>query len=83
MTHNINSEVTVTGVRFGGKGGFDAIPTRIEFGGQAINLIEQMRYQIRRGDRLTRLFDMTDGQSNFRLRSDSDRPGWRLVAMGA
>jgi hypothetical protein len=83
MTRNCFDEVSVTGVRFGGKNGMETIPTRMEFNGQIIYLYEQMRYQIKCGDKLTKLFDMLDSSNNsFRLRSDSDTPGWRLVSVG-
>lgn len=79
-TELINQEVNVTAIRFGRS--FDPIPRRIEFGGRAINFIDEgIRLSIKSGDRLTRLFDMSDGESNFRLRQASGQNGWRLVSI--
>ena len=77
----IDREINVTAVRFGGKDGFETMPSRIEFDGESYSLTEAMKYHIRSGDRITRLLDMTDGARMFRLRSDSDRSGWRLMSM--
>lgn len=76
-----DTEVTVTAVRFGGKGGCEVTPSRIELGGRSYTLTDGIRCQIRQGRRITRLFDMTDGARRFRLSSDGSCSNWRLVAM--
>ena len=77
----INEEITVTAVSF--RRNFDAIPSRIEYKGRAYTFRDAgIRYLIKSGDRISQLFDMTDGTSNFRLRHDSGATGWTLVTMG-
>lgn len=79
-TELINQEVNVTAIRFTRQ--FDPIPKRIEFGGRAINFIDEgIRLSIKRGENLTRLFDMSDGESNFRLRQATGQHGWKLVSI--
>ena len=51
--------------------------------GQEYNFMESgIRYLIQKGQELISLFDMTDGETNYRLRVDGhDR--WTLVSMKA
>ena len=79
MKEIINQEINVTAIRFTRQ--FDPIPKRIEFGGRAINFVDEgIRLSIKSGGRLTRLFDMSDGESLFRLRQAHGQ-GWRLVSI--
>lgn len=79
-TEVINQNVAVTAVRFGRK--FEPIPQRIEFGGRSISFIDDgIRIAIKSGQRLTRLFDMSDGTQNFRLRQMADDTNWQLVSI--
>lgn len=75
----INQEVAVTAVYFRSKEDFDTYPRRIEFEGTTYTFADGIRYLVRKGEQLTRLFDMTDGQAQFRLRQDADN--WTLVAI--
>ena len=76
----INQEVAVTAVSF--HRDFEPIPRRIEFGGQAYTFLDEgMRYMVKSGERVSRLFDMTDGTRRFRLRHDVGQTAWMLVAM--
>lgn len=79
-TQVINQDVNVTAIRFNRQ--FDPIPKRIEFGGRAINFIDEgIRLSIKSGGSLTRLFDMSDGESHFRLRHAAGQGSWRLVSI--
>ncbi|MBC7746693.1 hypothetical protein H7Y40_01785 [Pedobacter sp.] len=76
----INEEVAVTAVSF--HRNFDTIPTRIEYKGQAYTFLDSgMRYLVKNGERMSRLFDMTDGTTSFRLRNESGASNWTLVAI--
>lgn len=76
----INEEVAVTAVSF--RRNFEPIPTRIEYKGRAYIFIDSgMRYLVKNGERISQLFDMTDGTTNFRLRNESGASNWTLVAM--
>lgn len=81
MTKNIiNEEVAVTAVTF--RNDFDTIPQRIEYRGRAYTFVDSgMSYRIKQGGRISRLFDMTDGTANFRLRNDAGASSWTLVAI--
>lgn len=81
MTKNIiNEEVAVTAITF--RRNFDAIPQRIEYKGQAYTFLDSgIRYLIKKGGSVSQLFDMTDGQRHFRLRTDAMASKWTLVAI--
>lgn len=76
----INENVTVTSVRFDKS--FEPIPRRIEFGGRSYNFVDEgIRLSIKSGQRMTRLFDLSDGRTQFRLRQAQDSHGWELVSI--
>lgn len=74
----INQPVQVSAVTFDRQ--FEPVPKRIEFEGRSLTFISAgIRYLIRRGDVETRLFDMSDGEAEYRLRRDTS--GWTLVQL--
>lgn len=76
----INQEVAVTAVSF--HRNFEPIPRRIEFGGRAYTFVDNgMRYSVKSGKRMARLFDMTDGTHCFRLRHEAGTAAWTLVTI--
>ncbi len=81
MTKNpINKDVRVTALWFDRN--FDSVPKRIEFEGRSYTFLDRgMRYCIKRGDHITRLFDLTDGESLFRLRQEVDSSAWNLLSI--
>jgi len=59
-----------------------AVPKRIEFGGRSYTFVDRgLRYCIRRGNVLTRLFDLTDGEALFRLKHEVDADAWNLLSI--
>lgn len=79
-TKLINQTVSVTSVSFGRQ--FEPIPKRIEFGGRSINFIDSgIRLSVKSGQHVTRLFEMSDGTQNFRLRQVADESIWHLVSI--
>ncbi len=79
-TELINQNISVTAVRFGRT--VEPIPQRIEFGGRSINFIDDgIRIAVKSGQQLTRLFDMSDGRSHFRLRQAAGESQWQLVSI--
>lgn len=79
-TEVINQNVAVTSIRFGRK--FEPIPRRIEFAGRSVNFIDEgIRLSIKHGELITRLFDMSDGRSRFRLRQTAGSHDWQLVSI--
>lgn len=76
----INKEVSVTALYFRNNGSFKSFPKRMEYNGREYTFTESgLRLLIRKGQRLTQLFDMTDGMANYRLRFDDQAKLWTLV----
>lgn len=77
---NINKEVNVTALYFRNKKQLKSFPKRMEFDGHEYEFLESgLSYQVIKDDQELRLFDMTDGASNYRLRFD--RNSWTLVSI--
>jgi hypothetical protein len=75
----INKEVAVTAVYFQNSQELKSFPKRIEFDGREYTFLDGLRYLIQKGQRLVQIFDMTDGQSEYRLRFDSHEKLWTLI----
>lgn len=75
----INKEVAVTAVYFQNNQELKSFPKRIEFDGREYTFLDGLRYLIQKGQRLVQIFDMTDGQSEYRLRFDSHEKLWTLI----
>ena len=76
----IGKPVTVTAVRFGKN--FEPVPQRIEFEGRTISFIDEgLRYCIKRGSEITRLFDLSDGESLFRIKEEAATHSWNLLTI--
>lgn len=76
-------EIQITSVYFSEKqnGELESYPRQMMLDGQAYNFELSMRYFIRKGQQLIRLFDMTDGQNEYRLREENN--AWTLINMKA
>ena len=78
----VNKEVDVNSFYFQPNKNFKTFPKQIEVDGTRYVFFENgLRFLIRKGQRLIELFDMTDGQSIYRLRLESGR--WTLVDIKA
>ncbi len=76
----IEQPVEVTAVRFARN--FEPVPKRIEFEGRTISFIDEgLRYCIKRGGVITRLFDLSDGESLFRLKLEPSTHTWNLLTI--
>lgn len=82
MKNHINKTVNVTAFRFNKNQ--ELYPQRIEVDGKTYSFVDTgLCCTIRRGGQLSKILTLTDGQQQFRLRSD-DRGGiWTLLSMGA
>jgi hypothetical protein len=76
----INETVDVNAFYFTGTGKKDlnTYPRQIQFGNQEYTFKNGLRRLVHRGQRIFELFDMTDGQTTFRLARLNDE--WRLIA---
>lgn len=76
----IEKPVSVTAIRFGKN--FEPVPRRIEFEGRTINFIDEgLRFCIKQGSEIVRLFDLTDGESLFRLKQEGMSSTWNLQSI--
>tara|TARA_B100002049_G_C16032056_1_gene355003 strand:- start:682 stop:933 length:252 start_codon:yes stop_codon:yes gene_type:complete len=76
----IEQPVTVTAVRFNKN--FELTPRRIEFQGRTVDFIDDgIRLCIKKGSVITRIFDLSDGTSLFRLRQEPSSNHWNLLSI--
>jgi hypothetical protein len=76
----IEKPVSVTAIRFARN--FETVPSRIEFEGRTITFIDEgIRLSIKQGSKITRLFDLSDGESLFRLRQEPSSLNWNLLSI--
>lgn len=75
----INKEVSVTAMYFQSGRELKSFPQRIELEGREYTFMNGLRYLVQKGHKLIQIFDMTDGQAEYRLRFDSHSQLWTLV----
>ena len=76
----INSPVTITAIGFSRN--MQAYPRRMEFNGASYNFIDAgLRTVIRSGERIAQILTMSDGASDYRLRSDNRGGSWTLLSI--
>lgn len=76
----INEQVAITQMGF--KKNLAAYPRRMEFRGTVYEFLDAgLRCLVRSGDRLAEIITMTDGRSEFQLRSDNHGGNWTLVSI--
>lgn len=74
----INKPVSISAVTFSSR--FEPMPRRIEFEGKTLTFIgEGIRFLIKNNGHITRLFDMSDGAAQYRLRQEDSN--WTLVTI--
>ena len=80
MTQPINIPVTITALGF--RKGLMAYPKRMEYGGKSYDFIDAgLSCVVARGEKVIQLLTMTDGISQFKLRSDNRGGTWTLLSM--
>jgi hypothetical protein len=78
----INKQVNVTSVYFRPGRHLKGFPKRMEFEGREYTFVESgLRFLARKGQQLIEVFDMTDGDRDFRLKFDTDDKVWTLVGV--
>jgi hypothetical protein len=76
----VNKEVTITAMYFHHRREFKSFPKRMEYAGSTITFLESgLSYLIKRGQKMIRIFDMTDGTDTYRLKFDDQGFNWTLV----
>ena len=78
----INKEVNVTRVGF--KKNLMAYPRRVEYEGNTYDFIDAgISCIVRSGEHIAQILTLTDGRSQFRLRSDNRGGAWTLLSISA
>ena len=79
----VNQEVNVPEVYFRSEGQLKSYPRRMEFAGHEYTFMGGLRYLIQKGAQLVQVFDMTDGNRDYRLQFNTHERSWTLVDMTA
>lgn len=77
---NINEQVAITQMGF--KKNLSAYPRRMEFRGTIYEFLDAgLRCLVSTGGHIAEIITMTDGRTQFKLRSDNNGGNWTLVSM--
>lgn len=77
---NINELVNVLTLGF--KKDLTAYPRRIEYQGATYDFLDAgIRCIVRHGGRIAQIITLSDGNANFRLRSDNHGGNWTLLSI--
>lgn len=80
MKNIINTPVTITSMGFGRD--MRAIPRRMEYEGRSIEFVDNgLRAVIRTGEHIAQVLTMSDGDREFRLKSDHRGGSWTLLSI--
>lgn len=75
----INKNVEVNSFYFTTGRSFKSFPARITLENQQYSFKSGLQMMVRRGEEVVRLFSMTDGLTNYRLRQENDQ--WTLIGL--
>jgi hypothetical protein len=73
----VNKYVEVTSFYFAKGRNFKSFPARITLENQQFTFKSGLQMLVHRGEEVVRLFSMTDGLTNYRLRQENDQ--WTLI----
>ncbi len=75
--HAINQIINVNSFYFTSGQNLKSFPRQIEFGNTRFTFTDGIQYLVKKGQHAVKLFDMTDGQTTYRLRLEDE--SWTLV----
>ena len=76
----LNEDVTIVAYYFKDKDQPKCFPKRMEYNGKQVIFTETgLRHPTRKGQRMVHVFDMTDGNADYRLEFDAMSLAWKLV----
>ena len=76
----INKDVNIVAYYFRGQNRPKCFPKRMQYEGRDVIFTETgLRHPTQKGQRMVHVFDMTDGQADYRLEFDAESLGWKLV----
>lgn len=74
----MNAEIEINAVRFVNKRGIRSVPRAITVDDQRYSFVDAgLQYLVQTGQHLVKLFDLNDGQRQFRLRQEDNH--WTLI----
>lgn len=79
----INKDVNIVAYYFHNRGTrLKCFPKRMEYEGKRVEFTETgLRHPTKKGQRMVHVFDMTDGQADYRLEFDAANLTWTLVSI--
>lgn len=81
---SVNRLINVTAYYFRGQPALECFPKRIEYSNRVVSFSENgLRRTMLRGKRLIQVFEMTDGEANYRLEYDTEKLSWSLVSVSS
>ena len=76
----VNEQVHVTVMGF--KKNLTAYPRRMEYQGATYDFLDAgLRCLVRHGERIAEILTLSDGQAQYRLRSDNHGGNWTLLSI--
>lgn len=79
MTKAINQEIEVNSYYFTAGSRLKSFPREITLGSNHYVFQDGLQFVVQNGQKIVRLFNMTDGSTNYRLRNEQDH--WVLLDM--
>lgn len=84
-TQTVNEDIEITAVSFRPQRSsheLESFPRRMLWAGREYDFVEMgMQYLVQKGQHIVRLFDVSDGFANYRLRFDPDEHRWTLLSI--
>ena len=78
----INEQVIVTSIGF--RKNLVAYPKRMEFRGVTYNFIDAgLRCLVRQGERIAEIVTLSDGDTDYRLKSENHDGNWTLLSIAS
>lgn len=78
----VNQEVTISSVYFKNKRRLETYPKQMEYAGRTYTFLDSgWRYLVHKGQEVFRVFSVTDGRANYRLKVDHSESHWTLLAI--
>ncbi|MCX6724948.1 MAG: hypothetical protein NTX80_00135 [Candidatus Saccharibacteria bacterium] len=84
MNQTINKQISVLSYYFSSGNCARFFPKKIEFEGSELDLIESgLRCLVKKGQSFIQIFNMSDGNNEYRLSFEPDNREWTLLSMKA
>lgn len=80
----VNKEVVISGVYFKNKEDLEAFPKQMEYEGEVYTFTNSgWRFLLHKGQEVVKIFSVTDGSADYRLKLDSQESRWTLLDITA